>query len=151
MNIRPAQPQDQPTIVRIVRDAKINPLSIAWSRFLVAEEAGQIVGVGQIKPHGDASRELASIAVVPSYRGRGIAGQIIRRLLERESGVLYLTCRDPLESFYVRFGFRRIGREEMSPYFRRVIRVANLWMALIHSPVRIIVMKRNISALAAGR
>ncbi|CAG0946966.1 partial amino-acid N-acetyltransferase, partial [Anaerolineae bacterium] len=153
MNIRPATQLDQPTITRIIHDAGINPMSLDWRRFLVAEDDtdpkgfakpfGSIVGIGQVKPHGDGSRELASIAVIPSRHGQGIARAIIDELLARESGAVYLTCRDKLESFYTRFGFRKIAHNEMPPDLRRLMRLAGLFGAL--RGVKIIVMKRERS------
>src|SRR5215831_11160133 len=120
LRIRPATQADQAEITGIVRSSNINPFSLRWPRFLVAEEQGRIVGVGQVKQHGDGSRELASIAVIPEYRGKGIATALINALLAREPDVLYLTCRRPMEPFYNRFGFVAVGRDEMSPYFRRI-------------------------------
>ena len=49
--------------------AGLNPFSLGWPRFLVAEDGGRVVGVAQIKPHGDGSRELASLAVVARPAG----------------------------------------------------------------------------------
>lgn len=141
MNIRPATQLDQPTITRIIHDAGINPMSLDWRRFLVAEDGGAIIGIGQVKPHGDGSRELASIAVIPSRHGQGIARAIIDELLSRESGAVYLTCRDKLESFYARFGFRKIAHNEMPPDLRRLMRLAGIFGAL--RGVKIIVMKRE--------
>lgn len=141
MNLRPTTQADEKIINRIVRAVGINPMSLDWRRFLVAEDDGQVVGIGQIKPHGDGSRELASIAVIPEHRGQGIASAIIRALLEKERGEIYLLCRNELESFYARFGFRKIGRDEMPPYFRRITRVLDFlarWTGR-----RGIVMKRN--------
>jgi N-acetylglutamate synthase-like GNAT family acetyltransferase len=141
MNLRPATQADQKTIERIIRAAGINPMALDWRRFLIAEDNGTIVGIGQVKQHGDGSRELASIAVIPERREQGIASTIIRALLEKEPGEVYLLCRNELESFYARFGFRKIGRDEMTPYFRRITRVLDFlarWTGR-----RGIVMKRN--------
>ncbi len=135
--IRPATQSEQSIIRKIVRAARINPISLNWKRFVVADDDGQIVGVGQIKPHGDGSRELASIAVIPQRQQRGIGSKIIRALLEKENGTLYLTCRNELETYYTRFGFRRIGPDEMPTYFRRAYRFANLFGASI------VVMRRG--------
>jgi N-acetylglutamate synthase-like GNAT family acetyltransferase len=123
--IRPATEVDQAEISRIVRSSNINPFGLRWPRFLVAEERGRIIGTGQVKQHGDGSRELASIAVIPEYRGRGIATAVVNALLARESDVLYLTCRRQMEPFYNRFGFVAVGRDEMSPYFRRIAWATN--------------------------
>jgi N-acetylglutamate synthase-like GNAT family acetyltransferase len=98
-HIRPATEADQAEITRIVRSSNINPFGLHWPRFLIAEDQGRIVGVGQVKQHGDGSRELASIAVIPEYRHKGIATAIVNALLARESGVLYLTCRRQMEPF----------------------------------------------------
>ncbi len=142
MNLRLARANDQATIESIIRSARINPMSLHWQHFTVAEEDGQIIGIGQIKTHGDGSRELASIAVIPAYQHRGVASAIIRELLARESGTLYLLCRASLAPFYGRFGFRRIEHDEMSPYFRRMLWLGNLFQKLARSTVQIAVMKR---------
>ena len=127
----------------MIHEAGINPMSLDWRRFVIAQEDGAVVGIGQIKLHGDGSRELASLAVIPGRRGQGIGGEIIQTLLAREEGVLYLTCRDELEPYYTRFGFRKIARDEMPPYFRRIMRLAHVFMALSRRGVQIIVMKRE--------
>jgi N-acetylglutamate synthase-like GNAT family acetyltransferase len=142
VQFRPAQAADQKTITRMIHDAGINPMALHWQRFLIAEDDGVTVGIGQIKLHGDGSRELASLAVIPSRQGQGIGGALIQALLANVTGVIYLTCRQPLETYYARFGFRRIERDEMPPYFRRIIRVARIFMALARGP-GIIVMKRD--------
>ncbi len=121
--IRAATEGDAATIRAIVREAQINPLNLDWPRFLVAEEGGVIVAVGQVKPHGDGSRELASIAVIPSHRRQGLGGQIIRALLARESGPIYLTCGEGLEPYYARFGFRLVAPADLPTVIRRIIRI----------------------------
>lgn len=141
MFLRPATQADQKIIEHIIRDAGINPMSLDWHRFLIAEENGQTIGIGQVKQHGDGSRELASIAVIPERRGQGIASEIIRALLAKENDDVYLTCRAQLESFYNRFGFRKVGREEMTPYFRRIYRIGNIFARL--AKTEMLVMKRN--------
>ena len=113
--IRPATQADQPAITAMVRAAGINPLSLHWPRFRVAEDAGRVVGVAQIKVHGDGSRELASLAAAPDRQGEGIGGALVQHLLAQPEGQppLYLMCAQPLESYYIRFGFRRVERAEM--------------------------------------
>jgi N-acetylglutamate synthase-like GNAT family acetyltransferase len=125
--IRPAVASDQRVITALVRQAGINPMSIHWEHFLVAEDRGRIISIGQVKTHQDGSRELASIATVPDRQQEGLATAIIQALLARELGTLYLTCRAPTCPFYARFGFRRIERiADMPPYFRRLMRIANV-------------------------
>src|ERR1700674_4237678 len=143
--IRTATEADQPTIRRLIKQAKLNPMSLDWPNFVVAEEDRAIVGVGQVKAHGDGSRELASIAVVPARQSQGIGRALIEALLARELGVvLHLTCRRELESFYERFGFRSLQPAEYPRYFRRFIPLVNLVMRL--SGTQILVMRREAGA-----
>jgi N-acetylglutamate synthase-like GNAT family acetyltransferase len=146
VTIRPATEADQPTIRRLIREANLNRMSLHWPNFLVAEQDGAIVGVGQVKAHGDGSRELASIAVVPGRQGQGIGRALIERLLARERGVLHLTCRSGLEGFYQRFGFRRLEPAGYPPYFRRLVPLVNLVMGRFG--IRILVMRREGPELA---
>lgn len=141
MNIRPAHQPDQKTIERIVHAAQINPMDLDWRRFLVAEEEGKIVGVGQIKPHKDGSRELASLAVVPEMQKRGIGGELMHALMKDQPQPLYLMCRAELESYYLRFGFRKIEADEMTTHFKRMWRIVNAMPEFVRARVRVIVMK----------
>jgi N-acetylglutamate synthase-like GNAT family acetyltransferase len=133
IEFRWANAEDEAAIKALVRSSNLNPLGVHWQRFLVAEDkagdVAQIVGIGQVKVHGDGSRELASIATVPDRQGHGIATAIIRQLLETDAvtgyGALYLTCRGHMEPFYQRFGFHRAGDvASLPPYFRRLMRLA---------------------------
>lgn len=125
-HLRPARPEDQAVIRRLVHQARLNPLGLHGSRFLVVEVAGQVVGAVQIRPHRDGSRELASLVVDPAWRGRGLGSMMVQALLAREPGPLYLICRTELEGFYQRFGFQRVSRPEMPPFFRWIDRMARL-------------------------
>jgi N-acetylglutamate synthase-like GNAT family acetyltransferase len=142
VSIRPATQADQPTIRRLIKDANLNRMSLDWLNFVVAEEDGAIVGVAQVKAHGDGSRELASIAVVPARQGQGIGRALIERLLAREPGaVLHLTCRRELVGYYERFGFRRLERAEYPPYFGRLVPLVNFVMRRFGT--LIVVMRRE--------
>jgi len=57
-------------------------MGIDWKRFVVAVNAqDEVIGIGQLKPHGREILELASIGVHPEYRSQGIARAIIEYLL----------------------------------------------------------------------
>jgi N-acetylglutamate synthase-like GNAT family acetyltransferase len=139
--IRPATEGDQATIERLIREARLNRMSLHWPNFVVAEADGAIVGVGQVKAHGDGSRELASIAVTPAWQGEGIGRALIEALLAREPGTLHLTCRQELGGYYERFGFRRLERAEYPRYFGRLIPLVNVVARLFGT--RILVMRRG--------
>lgn len=138
--IRDAAVNDAATIRRIVRAANINPSGLDWPRFVVAEDAGKIVGVGQVKQHRDGTRELASIAVIPARQAQGIGSAIIRELLSREAGIVHLTCRSGLQGYYERFGFVRLEPRGYPPYFARRLPVLNAFLRAFR--IRIIVMRR---------
>ncbi len=127
IKLRSAVEVDFPAIRGVIRQSGINPTGLAWHRFLVAESpAGEFIGCGQLKPHSDGSLELASLAVVPAWRGQGVARLIIQALLAKAPRPLYLTCRGSLGPFYEKFGFRRLKQDEMPPYFRRLSRLAEI-------------------------
>jgi len=142
LEIRSATREDEPTIRRLVKDAKLNPMSLNWPNFVIAEEDGDVAGVGQVKTHGDGSRELASIVVVPGRRGDGIGSAVIRTLIARNpNAVLHLTCRQELEGYYERFGFRRLTPADYPRYFGRLIPLVNLFGRF--SRMQILVMRRE--------
>jgi amino-acid N-acetyltransferase len=119
-------------------------MGLDWQRFVLAvTQSGEVIGCGQIKPHSDGTRELASIAVVPAWRGNGVARTIIEHLVAQESGTLYLTCRASLGPFYDKFGFRALRLEEMPPYFRRLARLAQTLGVLKVIPQDLLVMSRE--------
>ena len=139
--IRDATVNDQATIRRIVRAANINPTGLEWPRFIVAEDGGAIVGVGQVKQHRDGTRELASIAVIPDRQGQGVGSAIIEELLRREHGIVHLTCRSRLQGYYERFGFRLLSSRDYPPYFARRMPMINAFLRPFG--IRIIVMRRD--------
>jgi N-acetylglutamate synthase-like GNAT family acetyltransferase len=142
--LRQADAKDAETIRQIISQVHINPTGLNWQRFILAvDQMDKIIGCGQIKPHGDGSLELASIAVLPEWRDKGVARSIIEHLLEQHHGKLYLTCRAQLGPLYQKFGFQVISTAEMPTYFKRVSGLVNLVPRLRHQPDRLFVMRRN--------
>ena len=104
-------------------------MALDWNRFIIASAPdGTLIACGQIKPHSEGTLELASIAVHPDWRGQGLAREIIKRLVAETPRPIYLTCRSDLEPFYIKFGFRSLPSSELTPYFRRIQKLANLMM-----------------------
>ena len=125
--LRPATAGDLVDIRRLIREVHINPMDLDWRRFVIAvDDAGTLLGCGQLKPHRGGSLELASIAVEPRHRGMGIARRIIESLLAEAPRPLYLTCRSRLEPFYRRWGFVPVQADDMPAYFRRLWRLAGI-------------------------
>jgi N-acetylglutamate synthase-like GNAT family acetyltransferase len=126
LRLRPALATDARAIRSLIFRVGINPRDLDWRRFVVViDPQGTLVGCGQVKPHSDGSRELASIAVRPKWRRRGLASEVIRRLMADAGPPLWLMCRSDLAAFYRRFGFASVDDAERMPrYFRRVYRLA---------------------------
>lgn len=87
--------------------------AIEQHEFLVAEEAGEVVGYGQLNKE---TAEVEAVYVIPEAAGRGI-GHLLLDALEakaREAGLASLRLRASLNAvaFYEHFGYR-IERQEM--------------------------------------
>jgi len=94
VKLRPAVEADGATIRAMARAARLISRGLHWPRFLVAEEGARVVGIWQVKVHEGGTREVASGAVLPGYQRQGIGAELIRALLARERGPLYLRCNE---------------------------------------------------------
>ena len=122
MFIRPATATDRAAILALMRPRDYNRVNLRPECFLVAEEAGVIIGIGQIRRHRDGTPELASLVVAAERRGEGIGQALVRALVARHHGPLYLFCLASLASFYAALGFQRVERRQLP-----------LTLALIHA------------------
>ncbi|HET9907962.1 MAG TPA: GNAT family N-acetyltransferase [Anaerolineales bacterium] len=140
--LRPARESESRAIKELIHEVGINPMGVDWKRFIVAVDAqDQIIGIGQLKPHGKDILELASIGVYPEYRGQGIARAIIETLLKDSPRPLYLMCESKNGGLYEKFGFLAISYEEMPRYFQRISKLAGLASTLARHDERILIMK----------
>ncbi|MDO9348141.1 MAG: hypothetical protein Q7T47_02565 [Anaerolineales bacterium] len=112
--LRPACAKDSPAIRALIREARINPASLDWRRFIVAvAPKGELIGCRRpTRRPGQASRGwhtrigLDRGASGSSSAGHG--GRIVEQLLTENQPPLYLICRNGLGPFYERFGFRAV-------------------------------------------
>jgi N-acetylglutamate synthase-like GNAT family acetyltransferase len=142
--LRPAVGSDARTIRRMIYQERLNPVSLDWRRFTLAEDPNRhVAGCIQVKPHGDGSRELASLVVRAEFRRLGLARQLIEAVLARENDPLYLTCRASLTPFYTRFGFTILADPDLPPYFRRIRRVFRFLRRLARLPEDLAIMRRE--------
>ena len=140
--LRPARETESRVIKDLIYSVGINPMGVDWKRFVVAITAqDDVIGIGQLKPHGKEILELASIAVDPEYRGQGIARAIIKYLLIDSPRPLYLMCESKNGALYEKFGFREIPYKEMPRYFQRISKLAGLASTLARHDQRLLVMK----------
>lgn len=130
-SLRPATAKDAASIYSLIHRVRINPWGLDWRRFLIAVDANdRLVGCGQLKPHGSEVVELASIAVEPEFRDRGLARRIIDALIAQAPRPLYLTCRSSLTPLYEKWGFQEMTLPEMPRYFRRLARTMSVIAAV---------------------
>lgn len=107
IEIRDASAADSATIKRMVRQARLDPTSLNWEHFLIAEHAGEIVGIGQIKEY-PGCQELGSLITSDDYQGQGVGRRMIAALEARAGRPLYLLCAAHMEPYYHRFGYETI-------------------------------------------
>ena len=142
ISIRPAREAEAAQIRDLIYLVGINPMGLDWKRFVVAvNDRDEMIGCGQLKPHGQDVLELASIAVYPEHQGKGVARAIIEYLLRESPRPLYLMCQSSLGPLYEKFGFRGISYEEMPRYFQRISKVAGLVTTLAQREERLLIMK----------
>ncbi len=141
-DVRPATEFESAQIKDLIHLVGINPSGLDWKRFLVAvDESGQVLGCGQIKPHGADILELASIAVMPNFQGQGIARAIMERLLAQSPRPLYLMCIAHNGPMYEKFGFQIIEYKEMPKYFQRISKLFSVAKAVRRTEEDLLVMK----------
>ena len=78
--------------------------------FIVAEQAGQIVGCGALHVLWDDLGEVRTIAVSPIHKGQGVGSAILTGLTERAQtlGLARLFCLTFETDFFGRHGFQEI-------------------------------------------
>lgn len=112
---RPAQDGDLAAIRHLLSSSSlpIDGVEPGLCGFLVAEAQGRIVGVVGMETCGSYGL-LRSTAVEPAWRGRGVARQLVERIIaEAESrGIhaLYLLT-TTAETYFPSFGFRVTERD----------------------------------------
>jgi N-acetylglutamate synthase-like GNAT family acetyltransferase len=117
-------------------------MGLDWRRFIVAaDEKDRMIGCGQLKPHGTAIVELASLAVRVEYQGRGVGRAIIEHLLAQAPRPLYLMCRPELGALYEKFGFQHLNIRDMPAYFRRLAKLVQLYSQVARTEDAVLVMK----------
>lgn len=93
------------------KDAAALATAFSNSRFVVfVYEAGHLAGVGRALADGVDCSCICDVALLPSHQGCGLGKEIVQRLVERSRGhrKILLYAVPGKESFYARFGFRRM-------------------------------------------
>jgi amino-acid N-acetyltransferase len=107
-------------VVALLEDSSLPVAGVAenFGSFLVARaKNGRLIGCIGLEVYGDVGL-LRSLTVASSERGSGLGAKLVSELfdLARSKGVetLYLLT-TTAESYFPRFGFERLSREEADP------------------------------------
>jgi ribosomal protein S18 acetylase RimI-like enzyme len=81
----------------------------AYVVLAVDEETGNVVGFVTAISDEILTAHIPLLEVLPAYQGRGIGGELMRRVLDELSGLyaIDLLCDPDLQAFYERLGMRR--------------------------------------------
>ena len=140
-SIRPANKSDFPEIKALIRKVRINPTRLEWKRFTVAISKDRVIACCQLKPVPGGLIELASLAVHPSFRHRGIGRELIEILIKKAPRPIYLTCRSRLGALYEKFGFQALQGDEIPPYYQRLKHLVGIFLELTGRDETMLVMR----------
>lgn len=113
--LRPATDADLAAIERLLTSSSLPTTGVAGALcgFLVAEAEGEIVGVVGMEYRGSYGL-LRSTAVAPEWRGRGLARQLVTRIVAEAEArgirALYLLT-TTAETYFPSFGFQTTTRD----------------------------------------
>ena len=118
MGVRPATKADLLGIKELLSDAglPVSGVDEIIEHFLVVTESENLIGAGAIEPHGKDGL-VRSVVVAPGMQGRGVGITIVEALLGQATGDLYLLT-ETAESFFIRFGFSNLSRNDAPPELR---------------------------------
>jgi len=120
--IRPADTADLAAVEALLVSASLPTSGVRemGDALLVAEVDGALAGVAGLEVYPGAGL-LRSVVTASAWRGRGIAGVLVERLLsiawERGLRRVYLLT-ETAEGFFSRFGFRAIPRDDVEAAVR---------------------------------
>jgi amino-acid N-acetyltransferase len=120
--LRAARYRDLPAIEALLAANGLPTLGVAdhLRGFVVVEEDGRVVGAAGAEVYGRHAL-LRSVVVDPAHRGRGIAGRMVGRVLERLAAGgaedVYLLTTTAADYFHRR-GFRPVGRAALPAALR---------------------------------
>ncbi len=119
--LRPAVPADLPLILELLRQAGLVEASVPehLTTFIVAEDAGRVVGSAGLEVYGDVAL-LRAVAVAREHRGRGVGRRLVESALtearhRRLRQVVLLT--ETAAPFFRRLGFQEVERAALDPRF----------------------------------
>jgi amino-acid N-acetyltransferase len=119
MKIRPATSQDLDAVEGLLSASNLplDGVKENFSSFVVADDHGEIAGAIGLEKFGTVAL-LRSAVVSPEYRGTGVGGKLVEKVVERaeEDGIVELfLLTTSAENYFPRFGFTRTTRSAVPP------------------------------------
>ena len=125
VDVVPALPSDVRAIHRLVEPYAQERILLAkeWvgyyeavQEFVVARDAGEVVGCGALHVMWEDLAEIRTLAVAPEYRGRGVGHAVVEALLDRARrlGLRRVFCLTFEVEFFGAHGFREIDGTPVS-------------------------------------
>ena len=121
--VRRATEADRPAVTQVIAKGKLAPASDAGepSRTLVAEIAGHLIGIAELRMFGGAAL-LRAAWVGEEGRGRGVGRRLVEAILTEAAlegaDTVYLFTQGA-HRFFGRFGFVVVSDEEVPSFIRR--------------------------------
>lgn len=125
MIYRKATFADVEAMHKLVNDYAAQGLMLGRSRnvfyeslrdFVIAEEAGQVLGVGALHLVWDALGEVRAMAIDPAVKGQGVGRKIVEQLVEEARGLgitaVFTLTYQP--GFFAKNGFKEVPKEQLS-------------------------------------
>ncbi|AKD53863.1 arsenic resistance N-acetyltransferase ArsN2 [Spirosoma radiotolerans] len=142
IHIETAKPDEKETIVALLEqgDLLTEDLPAGLPHFVIAKYEETPVGVAGLESFGSVGL-LRSVAVDPAHQGKGIAAQLIDRLLATADAShlaeLYLIT-NTADGYFTRYGFAPVSREAVPQAIQQTQQFSGL------CPSSAIVMKRTL-------
>lgn len=93
-------------VASYISEYELDDRSLKKEEFTIARREGKIVGFGRLRKHADCL-ELCSLGVVTPFRRQGIGKAIVKEIIRRAGGRLYLVCIIP--EYFEPMGFKVTG------------------------------------------
>ena len=117
--IRPGGAEDLGVVAAIQASspeaAKWDVADYLQQSFLVAEESNQVVGFLIWRAVAAGEGEILNLAVVPEFRRKGVARELLKGVFRTFKGDLFLEVRESnagAQSFYESLGFQQVSKRQ---------------------------------------
>ncbi|MBL7890041.1 MAG: GNAT family N-acetyltransferase [Bacteroidia bacterium] len=94
-----------------IREFELDDRDLMQEQFVAAYRNNELVGFGRLRERGDCT-ELCSLGVVTPHRRKGIGKALVKELIKRTKGELFLVCIIP--DFFAPFGFKKTSNYPLS-------------------------------------